>query len=97
MQTRTCEGGEDAFKARHVTLRLRGVIAQDAVQDLAEVQVANEYGGRRNRLQPSVKRWSNSRAAASALPWTQRRELGHALGEALAAGTATDAALALAP
>jgi len=32
---------------------------------------------------------------ASALPWTQRRELGQALGEALAAGTATDAALAL--
>lgn len=39
---------------------------------------------------------SQLQGGANTLPWSQRRELGHALGEALAAGTATDAALALA-
>lgn len=38
---------------------------------------------------------SRLEGGAGALPWAYRRELGHALGEALAAGTATDAALAL--
>ena len=38
---------------------------------------------------------SRLQGGAGALPWTERRELGLALGEALAAGTATDAALAL--
>ena len=39
---------------------------------------------------------SQLQGGANAFPWSQRRELGQALGEALAAGTATDAALALA-
>lgn len=34
-------------------------------------------------------------AGASAVPWSQRRELGRALGEALATGSTTDAALTL--
>jgi signal transduction histidine kinase len=38
---------------------------------------------------------SRLQGGADALPWNDRRELGRALGEALAAGTATDAALAL--
>ena len=39
---------------------------------------------------------SKLRGGAGVLPWTVRRELGLALGEALAIGTATDAALTLA-
>ncbi len=38
---------------------------------------------------------SRLQSGATALPWPERRALGLALGEALAAGTATDAALAL--
>jgi signal transduction histidine kinase len=38
---------------------------------------------------------SQLQGGAQALPWTRRRELGRALGEAFSAGTATDAALEL--
>jgi len=39
---------------------------------------------------------SRLQGGANAIPWSERRDLGRALGDALTAGTATDAALALA-